>query len=119
MARRLSWRKSGKDRRWSGSRAGRRPERAGRSCSLPSSSDRAGEGRILDGLQRQVDAGDLVFGAAERPEDEHVLLGLGKDDPLPAAGFYKRVNSIGHGVPPGFLEEYCGEIISNSGKYVP
>jgi hypothetical protein len=33
--------------------------------------------RRLDGLQRQVDAGYLVIGASERPEDEEVALGLG------------------------------------------
>ena len=30
--------------------------------------------------------GDLVVGAAERPQDEQVVVGLGQDDPLAAAG---------------------------------
>ncbi len=48
-----------------------------------------------------------------------LLFRFGEDDPLPAARFYQRANSIGHGVPPGFLDESCDEIISSSGKYVP
>ena len=48
------------------------------------------EGCGLDGFEGQVDTGDLVFGAAEGPEDEQVLLGFGEDDPLAAGAFTRE-----------------------------
>ena len=37
-------------------------------------------------LEGEVDAGDLVVPAAERPQDEEGVVALGQDDPLAAAG---------------------------------
>ena len=47
---------------------------------------REGRGPDVVALEREVDARDLVVGAAERAQDEERVVGLGQDDPLAAAG---------------------------------
>jgi hypothetical protein len=64
------------------------------------------EGCGLDGFEGQVDTGDLVFGAAEGPEDEQVLLGFGEDDPLAAAGFYEGTDGVDYPVAPSGVRTF-------------
>ena len=47
-------------------------------------------------LQREVNAGDFIFSAAQGPEDQQVFFRLGQDNPFPVTGFHKRTDGIFH-----------------------
>ena len=48
-------------------------------------------------FEGEVDAGDLVVGAAQGAEDEEVGLGLGSDDPFASSGLDEGSDGEGHG----------------------
>ena len=54
----------------------------------------------LDRLQRKVDSCDLILGTAQWPENQHLLVRIWQDNPLPAACLYQRPDGEAHVCPP-------------------
>ncbi len=88
--------KSGERAEWARARAEAQPNRVAKQAAGAVVSDlrrvRKVEACRLDRFERQIDACDLLVRATQRPEDRHVILRFGKDNPFAAAGFHERAD---------------------------